>query len=517
MSLFSILGVEPDDAGLRRVGEHLKTFYVENKDETARRAHCSLLDQFYEGCGEDEMARVIAAMWKDKKNQDRRLEVMRAGVTGFNNVIARAAQEQATVYSEPPRRSVADPASNELYQAFQDEVGQNDAMRELDRMLARHEDALLWYRVRITPTGEREPLLEVISPASFWAIAHPKDRTLLVGIIFDQRMPMAKPEDPSYRVWTDDQTFVMNGKCEIFASSVESWPIGVMPGVLCSTRKPGSKATLLAQRPSADLLELQRYVQLQNLNIAKESISVNKQAYITGDVSATVMGQSADTDTEVFLGEGVTVSVVDRGVDLDIYQKAATYAVDWCMSNHGLPPSVLHQQDASSGAEIEMRRIPIRELRKQRIPVMRRIESKIVRIMAMVNGAREGLDEDGQPALLPGDLGDFAFSPEGFSIDFGEIQQPMTRTEENAAFEQERRLGLTSNYRELMRRNPDLKTIDEARAEQKAIIAEATEVVAEQKDLMALNGSLNSAVGEKTPQQNRADGQAAAKSEPPPA
>lgn len=505
MGLREILGVE-----WTAVGEYLKKHYVENTDEMRRRAHNLLLDQFYEGRGDEEMERVIRTMWKDPKNQARRLEVYRAGVSKFNNHIARIVNEKATVYSEPPRRSVA--SGNEMYQAFLDLVQQDDAMRELDRKLAYQEDALLWYRVRVTPTGEREPLLEVVSPAAFWAVAHPKDRTLLVAIVFDQRGGNSLPSDPVFRVWTDDETFTMNAKCEVFEGSIEPWPLGMMPGVLCSTRKPGSKSTLLAACPSADLLEAQKMIRLQDLNLAKESISVNKQAYITGDTSATAMGQSADTDTEVFLGEGVTVTVVDRGVDPKVYRDTATYAQDASASNNGLPPSVLHQQDATSGAEIELRRIPIRELRKQRIPTMRRIEGRIVRVMAAVNGARVGVGTLGEPVLLAGDLGDFAFSSEGFSIDFGEIQQPMTRAEENANFVAERQAGLTDNFEEEMRRNPDIKTLGQAEEIVNARLERQTRYVEKQKALMALNGSLGSAVGDKTAQENGSDGQVASKS-----
>jgi hypothetical protein len=505
VSLFDILGT--DDPAL--VGNHLKTFYVENKDETARRAHCAQLDAFYEGKGDEEMERIVDIVYTDTKNANRRKAFIKANLDKYNNVIARIAGEKATVYNEPPRRTVS--VDNERYQAFLDLVQMDDAMAELDKKLAYQEDALLWYRVREKPTGEREPLLEVVSPASFWAVCHPKDRTLLVAIIFDQRMPMAKPEDPSYRVWTDDQTFVMNGKCEIFTGSIEAWPLGLMPGVLCSTRKPGTKPTLLAECPSADLLSAQKAVRLQDIGLAKESVSANKQTYISGDTSATAMGQTADSDTEVFLGEGVTASTVDRGVDPGTFTDAASYVVDSVAANHGLPPSALHQRDASSGAEIELRRIPIRELRKKRIPTMRRIEFSIARVMSLVNGALITMGDDADPARMAGDLVDFAFSMDGWSIDFGEIQQPMTRAEENANFETERRLGLTSNYEEEMRRNPDIKTIADAKAIVDQRLEWQTQYVEEQKGLMALNGSLGSATGEPTPAENGATGQQAAK------
>lgn len=497
MSLFDILGVGRDD--LPAVGRFLRDNYIENAAEKARKHHAFLLDDFYEGRGDVEMDRVIQECWKDPKNLERRRSFERAGLSKYNNVIARVAREKATVYSEPARRRIAN--DDEIYQRFLDLVQMDDAMRELDRKLAVHEDALLWYRVRTKPNGEREPLLEVVSPASFWAVCHPEDRTLLVAVIFDQRMPGASDAMPAYRVWTDDQTFTMNAKCEIFASSIEDWTIGTMPGILCSTRKPGSKPTLLAPCPSADLLSAQKTVRLQDLSLAKESVSATKQTYVTGDTSATAMGQTSDTDTEVFLGEGVTASTIDKGMDPEIFRDNADYVVESAASNHGIPPSVLHQRDASSGAEVQLRRIPIRELRKERIPVMRRIETGIVKIIAMVNGQRPGV-LDGELVMLEGDLPAYAFNAEGFSIDFGEIQQPLTESERDTVFEERRRLGLTDNYEEEMVRNPDLKTYAEAKAVVDARIKRQTEFVQSQKDLMAMNGSLGSVTGEPNAQQN---------------
>lgn len=488
MGLFEILGRSRED--LQSVGEYLRDFYVENKDEKARIAHACMLDEFYAGRGDVEMERVIDLLWADKKNRDRRKAVLKAGLDKYDNVLARIAQEKATVYNEPTQRKV-DNASNDKYQAFLDLLPQDAIMRELDTKLAIHEEALLWYRVRMKPTGEREPVLEVVSPASFWAICHPNDRTLLVGIIMDQRMPMANEADPSFRVWTDDETFLMNAKCQIFELSIEKWQLGEMPGVLCSMREPSTKTSLLAPCPSIDLLSAQKAVRLQDLNLAKESISVSRQNYVTGDTSATAMGQSADTDGEVFLGEGVTVSSVDRGVDTEQFRDNAAHAADSAGANHGVPPAVRSQKDASSGAEIEMRRIPIRELRKKRIPVFRRIEARTARIMALVNGGRDG---------VPGDLPEYAFDPVGWSMDFGEVQQPLTEAEQDQVFEKRRQLGLTNTVDEIKRRNPDIRNDVDAMAILQRNVEMETDRVALMKNLLALSGSM----GTETPDHPRA-------------
>lgn len=502
MSLFSILGVKDED--LEAVGDHLKKYYIENGYELARMEHARILDEFYEGKGDDEMKLVIDKMYKDEKNKARRNAVIDAGLDKYDNIVARIVNEKATVYSEPARRKVAD--NDEVYQAFNERVAMDAVMGRLDQLLALHENALLWYRVRLTPTGEREPVLDVVSPASFWAVHHPHDRTLLVAVILDQRMPMAKPEDPSFRVWTHDQTFVMSGQCKIFKTSIDPWPLGVMPGVLASIHKPGAKPELLAHKPSADLLSAQKNIRLQAINLAKESISAVNQTYISGDTSATAMGQTADTESEVFLGEGVTATTLNRGMDQEQFRDNGGYVGDAVASNHGLSPSVLRNRDASSGAEIELRRIPIREIRKKRIPVMRAIERAIARVIALVNGSRMATNEDQQPIEVAGDLPQYAFKMDGWSIDFGEVQQPMTALEALSVFEKERELGGTDNYEWEMKRNPDIRSLEEA----KKIVDERNKRRAEYlvslKDYQAASGALGAAQPKTPFEVNRGEG-----------
>lgn len=506
MSLFDILGVKPDD--LEAVGDHLKKYYIENGDELARMEHARLLDEFYAGGGDDEMKRVIEKMYKDPTNRARRNAVIDAELDKYDNIIARIVGEKATVYAEPARRKIA--KGDETYQDFNERIGMDAVMGELDAKLALHDTALLWYRVRMTPTEDREPLLEVVSPASFWAVSHPRDRTLLVAIVFDQRMPLAKPEDPAYRVWTHDQTFVMSGQCKIFKSSIESWPLGRMPGVLASVFKPGSRPNLLTQFPSKDLLSAQKAIRLQAINLVKESISAVKQTYISGDVSATAMGQTSDSETEQFLGEGVTATTLDRGMDQEQFRDNGGYIGDAVASNHGLSPSVLRNRDASSGAEIELRRLPIREQRKKRIPIMRAIERMIVRVIVMVNGNRITTGEDEQPVLVAGDLPEFAFSDEGWSIDFGEVQQPMSAMERASLFEKERELGLTDNYEEEMRRNPDIRTLEEAKQIVNDRNKRRAEYVVSLKDYTAASGALGAAQPKTPFEVNRGAGKGGA-------
>jgi hypothetical protein len=213
----------------------------------------------------------------------------------------------------------------------------------------------------------------------------------------------------------------------------------------------------------------------QNILLLKESKSANKQAYISGDTSAAALGQSADTEREVVLPEGVTVTVVDRGMDLKQFRDNADHVLERAAANHGLPPSVLHQQDSSSGAEIHLRRIPLRELRRKRIPIMRRIEKQIAEIQSAINA---------------NDLPEFAFRTEGWMIDFGEVQQPLTEMEADQVFEKRRQLGLTDTIEELRRRNPDLPSDEAAGDVLEHHIAVETERIRTMRELMSLSGGM---------------------------
>jgi hypothetical protein len=500
VSLFDILGTDDPNT----VGMFLRDNYIHNLAESARRSHAQMLDEFYKGGGDKEMERVIDLLWTDPKNAGRRKAVLYAGLDKYDNIIARIAQEKATVYNEPAMRKV-DNATNDNYQAFQEVLHQDAVMRMLDLMLALHEDALLWYRVRMKPTGEREPVLEVVSPARFWAISHPADQTLLIGVIIDQRTPMAGAEDPTFRVWTDDQTFVMNSKCEIMGTP-EAWPHGKMPGVLCSLAAPGTRPTLLAECPALDLLSAQKAVRLQNLSLTKESVSATRNTVFSGDMSAATMGQTSDTDADLMLPEGVNAQSIDRGIDTDQFRDNAMHAADAAGANHGVPPAVRSQASASSGAEIELRMLPLRKLREKRIPTFRYIERRIADVMAMVNGAFVVPDADGEPVLAEGDFSQYAYSTEGWSIDYGEVQQVMTEAEKDSTDETRKRLQLTDPYTEEMRRNPDVRSLVDAKRIVDERIKRNTEFVTSQKELMAASGALGAAQPKTPFEVNRGEG-----------
>jgi hypothetical protein len=464
------------------VGEYLRDQYIRNNNQKARRDEARKRDAYYEGGGDDHIKRFIWLAFEDLLVRKLRADLV--GQAKWNNVLRRVSHELATVYSEPAERKTKD---GDTYRDFVDLLDIDTVMREVDQKLVIHSDVWIQYRVR---KETREPVLDVVSPSMFWAISHPQDQTLLTAIVLDQTPARVTRVTPCYRVWTASETFQLDADCRVIVSSLEPNGLGRMPGVLASLRPATAKGSLLDESPAADLVAAHEMIWFQNVLLVKESKSANKQTYASGDTSAAAMGQAGDTERETILPEGVSIQAVDRGMDLSQFRENADHALERAAANHGLPPSVLHQRDASSGAEIHLRRIPLRELRRKRIPIMRRIERQLAEIQSAVNA---------------NDLPEFAFNTEGWGIDFGEVQQPLTEMEKLAAFEKERELGLTDNYTEEMRRNPDIKSLPEAIKIVNARTQLRTDYIVSQKDLMAASGALGAAQPKTTFEANRGE------------
>jgi hypothetical protein len=458
------------------IGNYLRDHYIADPSEKTRRAEAAKRDAYYEGRGDSHIVSLIQVAFKDLKNRRLRSDLVQQAK--WNNVLKRVSHETATVYSEPAQRHIA--VDDERYQEFAEVVGIDAAMRELDRRLVYHEDAWIQYRVR---KEDKEPVIEIVSPASFWAVSHPLDRTHLIAIIVDESPGGAPEHAPHYRVLCKDETFMLDAKCTVIQETVKPHGLGRIPGVLASTRPAASKGRLLAEAPAADLVAAHETVWFLNVLLVKESKSATKQTVFTGDTSVAALGQSSDTESDVVMPEGVNTQTLDRGMDLAQFRDNADHILERAGANHGLPPSVLHHRDSSSGSEVHLRRIPLRELRRQRIPIMRRVERALAQIQSDVNAT---------------DLPDYAFSPEGWGIDFGEVQQPLTETEADAVFEERRRLGLTSTLDEIMRRNPDIKTHEDAAEVLHLNIQRETARVIEMKELMAVSG----AMGTPAPSEN---------------
>lgn len=425
---------------LEEVGQKLKRDYVDNQGDKARREIARKRDELYAGKGDGYIMSLVDKAFTDPLTKKLRKDLI--GWAKWNKFLARLVREKATVYSEPTTRRVAD--RDEAYQLFVKRCRMDATMRECNRKLVLHEEVWVQYRVRETPRG-REPVVDVISPSQFMAVAHPGDPTMLVAIIIDQRpggdVAKLDPTTPAYRVLVDDETFMLDAAGRAMSGSYKAWPYKRLCGVLASIVPPAAKGALLSDCANEDLVAAHESIWFVNLLGLKEIKSANKQTYASGDTSRATMGQPADTETETVLPEGVTIQAIDRGMDTNQFGAMSTRIGDEAGANHGIPPSVRHQRDASSGAEIFLRTLPIRALRLEQVPIMREVESEIFHVQMLVNAT---------------ELTDQVYAVEGWSADFGEVQQPLTTAERNATFKEERGLFLTNTIAEIMARNPDL-------------------------------------------------------------
>lgn len=451
------------------VARYIRDQYINNPAEVARRSAAKKRDEFYLGKGDKHIEDLIDAAFFDRET--RKLRKAMIPWAKHNNVIRRVASELATVYNEPARRTIAD--DDETYQDLVDRSQLDSVMRDLDEKLVYHED--VWVQYRVSASG-LEPIVDLVTPANFWAISDPFDATRLAAIVIDQTPRGNFPKTaPCYRVWTSDDTFQLDAEVRFIPTSWEEHELHRLPGVLASVKPPSAKGRLLAECPAADLTAAHEAIWFINVLLIKETKSANKQTYHTGDTSSAAMGQTADTESDVILPEGVTTQAVDRGMDLSQFIATANHILETAAANHGLPPSVLHQRDAASGAEIHLRRIPIRELRKKRIPTMRRIERELAEVQSAINKT---------------DLPAYKFSTDGWAIDFGEVQQPLTEDELDAVFEKRRQLGLTDTIEEIRRRNPDIVSDDAAEEVLKHHIEVETRRLVVMRTLQSMSGSM---------------------------
>lgn len=456
------------------VGEYLRDHYIKNDNEKVRRDEAKKRDAYHEGGGDEHIKRFIYLAFEDPLVRKLRSDLV--GQAKWDNVLRRVSQELATVYSQPATRRVA--KDDEKYQEFLRLARQDAVMREVDKKLVYHEDVWIQYRVR---KNSKQPVLDVVTPSMFWAVASPTDQTDLLAIILDQTPPRVTRITPCYRVWTADETFMLDSECRVIVSTVEVNSIGRIPGVLASTTPASAKGQLLSEQPAADIVAAHESVWFQNVLLIKESKSASKATYASGDVSNASLGQSNDTEREVILPEGVTVQAVDRGMDLTQFRDNADHMRERTAANRGIPPALLNQREATSGAEAHMRMLPLLKLRAERILVLRDVERDIAAVQSTVN---------------KNDLPEYAFDVEGWGVDFSEVTQPLTESEKDSVFRERRELGLTDTVEEIRRRNPDLQTDQEAVAVLARHIGVETERVQSMRELQAMSGSMGASTSQ---------------------
>lgn len=490
MSIFERLGDLPGGRSRRALtlsetSQFFSENYVNSERENARRKLHREAHDLYTGGGREQMTEILRDVFRDP--EIRKLREKFADMAQFNNGPRRIVNELSTVYNEPADRRVDNGLDN--YRELQRLTHMDERMRVANRWLNLHREVLIGFRVREEQT-RRVPVIDLVHPGAFSAIAHPVDCTRLLGVIIDQRPNgfRARPTDPHYLVWTDTESFFLDESGTIIGDTIEPNPFDRMPWVLAHAEQP--TVGLLEANPSRELIAAGRALWLQNILLLKESKSANRQVIFQGDTANIVRGQPAETEYDLDVGEGVTAQTVDRAMDLSMYRETADFVLERVAANYGIPPAILQHHGATSGFEIKLRRLPILELREQQKVVFREIERELAQVMSMV---------------LARDMTELAFGTDGWRIDFGEISTPQTEQELLANFEKKRQLSLTSTVEFLRQLNPDLDEPGAMIAMREYIEDEITRN-ALVEPLKAMNAGPNSPPERNTPAENGARG-----------
>lgn len=474
MSLVDLLGEMPDGTGGALSWEfatkwmadrYLSPMCEESKrvDKAARRS------AFYRDAGQQYVKDLIDKVFDDRETKDRRDRWV--DHAGYNNVTRRIVNELATLYRRPAARNVGGSEENQTrYQAVQRLVRMDETMLDVQRLTILHRGILIQPRV---PSWSGLPRLEIVERQQFRLVRHQLEPTRLVAIILDFAPVAANAMNralPRWLVWTDTEWFYLNSAGAMVGEPKPN-PYGRIPFVLAALNPP--PGDLVDSTTFEDVIEAHVSVWFENVLLLKESKSATKVPVLAGDTARAAREQVLDSESVVELPEGVSLSQADTGMDLSIFRDTADHILERAAANHGIPPAILHHAGATSGYEIELRHVGIRERRIEQESAFREIERELAELMATVIG-------QDAPAL--------AFTTDEWSLNYGEVQMPQSPKEELEIFEHARQLGVTDTIEELMRRDPD-KGTKEAQAELLLHIARETARVRAMRELQALSGA----------------------------
>jgi hypothetical protein len=473
-------GIQGQTLTWDELGLYLQKFCNTDTDKK-RGADHALRDELYRDGGVQFMEGMIDKWFTDTKVR----ELRKAWVpfARFNNTIRRVVHELATVYSEHAKRMV-DPDTDAAYQEILERVHMNERALEISRLLNLHRSLLVGFRVRklgpdtvgadgkVIP-GEREPVLDVITPAGFRPVLHPNDNTLVVGwLVRTSYRSVRESNLPAWTLWTDHESVKLRADMTPITDTYQTHEIGVCPfvPVVLGAPAPGFWPGCEGE----DLVAAHVAIWFNNVLLLKESKSANKQAIVQGDGARTARGQAADSEVPNEVGDGQTVTTIDTSMDLSLFRDTTDHVVSHAGLNYNIPPAIMNHQGVQSAEARDLMRIPIELLgRQQRVP-LRRFESQLAIVMSLV---------------LRLDMPSKSFSPIGWRMEFADSRTPLDPLKEQDLFEKRRGAGLDSTIAFYQRIRPGI-SIEQAKAEIQANIENETWRNTVMRPLQAISGSL---------------------------
>ena len=459
-------GESAGDLDWSAVSHWLRKDYVLSETDAQRRRGAKERHELYTSGGDLEMSQFIGSVFKDKEVTAKRRDwISRAK---FNNISRRIVNELATVYSVPAYRFVDGEGNNETYQDFQRQCRLHEGARRFNRWGQLHRSLAVGFRVREETTGKKTPILDIVSPDSFFAVAHPADPSKLIALGFELGSDLGGRK---WQVWTDHETFALDMDGNVISSSIREHKYERMPWLLLSIEPPAGM--LIDSSTGKDIDAAHRAAWFMDICQLKEGKSATKQPVISGDTTTMARQSASDSEIPIEASDGVVVSAIDLSMDLQMFQNSAQYIYETVAGNYGISPGLLKHQGVQSAEARELMRAPLKELRREQQIYFREFERELATIQTMV---------------LTRELPDLAFDMTGWGIDFGESRTALDPKKELEVFEHARRLGLTDTLEELQRRNPDL-TVRQAIAQLRKHIDAETKRNEWQRPMLSFSGS----------------------------
>jgi hypothetical protein len=429
---------------------YLRRHYM-TEAETIREERHRLRDILYRDGGVEEMHKLIDTVYQDVTIREKRKQWARWA--RFNNITKRVVNELSSVYQEPAVRQVEDEDNNAIYQLALELCDMHQVSRRINRMLNLHRALLVGPRVRgiLLEDGtiaEPEPVIDVITPSNCRLLVHPNDPTLLVGVairlrprtVGEGRPPSTVPNVPAWIVWSDAERFMMREDWSIIGDSFQPHDLDRIPYVFVALDPPAD-TTPWPGTAGEDLIAADMAVWFAAVNLLKEVKSATRQNIVSGNLHGAARDQAADSEMPIELPDGVAVTSQDMSMDLAQFRDTADHVLEHVANNYGMSAALIKHQGVQSAEARELMRVPLREMRREQQMVLRPFEHALAETMA---------------AVFERDLPLLAFNTEGWRIDFGEAQTPLSPKEELERFEHERRLGLTNTVDYVVSRNPDM-------------------------------------------------------------
>ena len=460
------------------VSEYIRETYLESDEEKERMASASKRLDLYRDNSKPYIREVVENVFNDAKVKAERLKFVEYAT--FQNVVKRVVNEISTVYSETAMRKVDN--DNDQYQELMRAVHMDRKMRKANRYANLLNECLVMFRV---VRHSKVPTLDVITPDSFIAIAHPLEPSRLVAVAF-KIGNYGNDDDPHWAVWTDHETFQMNKLGRVVMGSYRVHGFGMLPGVLIHRELPD--AMLMDPTSGEDLVSAHLAVSLLNVMMLKEQKSGTKAPYTVGDIGDTASGQALDSESVTVWEEGNSPGVLDLGSNPQNYIDATRSVINQAAANYGISESVFDlSYQATSGFEIELKRVGLREKRRDQILDFRPVERELAQIMS---------------AVLKAENHPLAFDPDGWGMDFGEIDSPQDPAQRLAYWTTMRQMSLKNSVEMMMELNPEF-TVEQAVKQIGINIKVETQRIEAMRAMQQLAGGPNEGVGDTSEEEDR--------------